>query len=220
MRILLVEDDELLGNGLKRALSRESYLVDWLLDGKQALQALQTDEFSLVILDLTLPGMDGLDIIKNLRKAKNEIPILVLTARDSLTDKVSGLDLGADDYLVKPFELSELVARIRALSRRHYNHIDPHIELGRISINPNNNEVFLEGIPIHLSRREYALLMEFVNHKQQILSRAKLETVLYGWDEDVESNAIEVHIHNLRKKLYPELIKTRRGIGYSLEVLS
>jgi len=216
MRILLVEDDELLGNGLKRALMRENYLVDWLLDGKQALQALQTDEFALAILDLTLPGLDGLDVIKALRKEKNAVPILVLTARDSLSDKVKGLDLGADDYLAKPFELSELVARIRAINRRHYNNIDPNIELGRLSINPNNKEAFLDQKPIHLSRREFALLMEFVNHKGQILNRAKLENILYGWDEEVESNAIEVHIHNLRKKFYPELIKTRRGIGYIL----
>lgn len=216
MRILLVEDDELLGSGLKRALLRENYQVDWLLEGQQALQAMQTDEFCLVILDLTLPGIDGLEIIKTVRKEKNEVPILVLTARDSLNDKVTGLDMGADDYLAKPFALTELVARIRALSRRHYNHIDPNIEMGRLSINPNKNEVLLDQSQVNLSRREFSLLMEFVNHKGQILNRSKLENVLYGWDEEVESNAIEVHIHNLRKKLYSDLIKTRRGVGYIL----
>jgi len=216
MRILLVEDDELLGSGLKRALTREAYHVDWLLDGKEALQALQTDEFALVILDLTLPGLDGLDIIQHVRRAKNAVPILVLTARDTLDDKIKGLDLGADDYLVKPFAFTELIARIRALNRRHYNLTDPIIRLGRVTINPNSTEVTLDQKSVKLSRREYALLMEFVNHKEQVLSRSKLEDILYGWGDEVESNAIEVHIHNLRKKLYPELIKTSRGFGYSL----
>jgi len=217
MRILLVEDDELLGSGLKRALTRDNYLVDWLIDGKQALQAIQTDEFALVILDLTLPGLDGLDIINQVRKSKSKVPILVLTARDSIDDKVKGLDLGADDYLVKPFELTELMARLRALSRRHYNQIDPNIELGRITINPNTKEVLLDQKQVILSRREYALLIEFVNHKDQVLTRVQLENVIYGWDEEVESNVIEVHVHMLRKKLYSKLIKNRRGIGYFLD---
>jgi len=218
MRILLVEDDELLGSGLKRALSREAYHVDWLLDGKEALQALQTDEFALAILDLSLPGLDGLDIIKQVRKAKNSVPILVLTARDTLDDKIKGLDFGADDYLVKPFAFTELIARIRALNRRHYNLVGPDIELGRVTINPNTSEVTLDKNPVQLSRREFSVLMEFANHKGQVLSRSKLEDVLYGWGDEIESNAIEVHIHNLRKKLYPELIKTSRGFGYSLQL--
>lgn len=216
MRLLLAEDDQLLGDGLKRALSREAYQVDWLLDGQQALQALQTEEFALVILDLNLPGIDGLEIIKQVRQAKNNVPILVLTARDTLQDKIKGLDLGADDYIVKPFALSELMARIRALSRRHFAIVNPRIQHDRLSIDPNSQEVFLDQQPVDLSRREFALLMALINHKGQVLSRRQLEDVLYGWDGEVESNALEVHIHHLRKKLYPKLIKTRRGIGYTL----
>lgn len=216
MRILLAEDNELLGKGIKRALLRETYQVDWFLDGQQALHALQIDDFSLAILDLNLPSMDGLEIIAQLRKNQNNIPILILTARDTLSDRIKGLDVGADDYLVKPFAITELLARIRALSRRHYNIVDPHIQIGRVRLNPSNQDVFLDDQPVKLSRREFAVLMEFVNHNKQVLTRRKLEDILYGWDGEIESNAIEVHIHHLRKKLYPQLITTLRGIGYRL----
>jgi two-component system response regulator QseB len=216
MRILLAEDNELLGKGLKRALLREAYQVDWFLDGRQALHALQIDEFSLAVLDLNLPSMDGLEIISQLRRQKNNIPILILTARDTLSDRIKGLDVGADDYLVKPFAIRELLARIRALSRRHYNIVDPHIKIGRVRVNPSNQDVFLDDEAVTLSRREFAVLMEFVNHNKQILTRHKLEDILYGWDGEIESNAIEVHIHHLRKKLYPQLITTLRGVGYRL----
>ncbi|MEH6347646.1 MAG: response regulator transcription factor [Bermanella sp.] len=217
MRILLVEDDDLLGNGIKKSLTREGYQVDWLMDGKQGLAALKTETFDLVLLDLNLPGMGGLDLLDTIRKQQNQTPVLILTASDTLDEKIAGLDTGADDYLVKPFEMAELKARMRALSRRQHGHAEPNIEYGRLQVNPASMQVQLDGEEVVLGRREFTLLMEFVNHPGQILSRAKLEDVVYGWDGDVESNSIEVHIHHLRKKLYPEFIKTVRGMGYKAE---
>ncbi len=217
MRILLVEDDDLLGNGIKKSLTREGYQVDWLMDGKQGLAALKSDTFDLLLLDLGLPGMGGLELLNTIRKQHNSTPVLILTARDTLDEKIEGLDSGADDYLVKPFEMAELKARMRALSRRQHGHSEPTIEYGRIHVNPASMEVKLDGEEVDLGRREFTLLMEFINHPGQILSRAKLEDVVYGWDGDVESNSIEVHIHHLRKKLYPEFIKTVRGMGYKAE---
>ena len=217
MRILLVEDDDLLGNGIKKSLTREGYQVDWLMDGKQGLAALKSDTFDLLLLDLGLPGMGGLELLSAIRKQHNSTPVLILTARDTLDDKIEGLDSGADDYLVKPFEMAELKARMRALSRRQHGHSEPTIEYGRIHVNPASMEVKLDGELVELGRREFTLLMEFINHPGQILSRVKLEDVVYGWDGDVESNSIEVHIHHLRKKLYPEFIKTVRGMGYKAE---
>ena len=217
MRILLVEDDDLLGNGIKKSLTREGYQVDWLMDGKQGLAALKSDTFDLLLLDLGLPGMGGLELLSGIRKQHNSTPVLILTARDTLNDKIEGLDSGADDYLVKPFEMAELKARMRALSRRQHGHSEPTIEYGRIHVNPASMEVKLDGELVELGRREFTLLMEFINHPGQILSRVKLEDVVYGWDGDVESNSIEVHIHHLRKKLYPEFIKTVRGMGYKAE---
>jgi two-component system response regulator QseB len=217
MRILLVEDDDLLGNGIKKSLTREGYQVDWLMDGKQGLAALKSDSFDLLLLDLGLPGMGGLELLSTIRKQHNPTPVLILTARDTLDEKIEGLDTGADDYLVKPFEMAELKARMRALSRRQHGHSEPTIEYGRVHVNPASMEVKLDGELVDLGRREFTLLMEFINHPGQILSRVKLEDVVYGWDGDVESNSIEVHIHHLRKKLYPEFIKTVRGMGYKAE---
>jgi len=217
MRILLVEDDDLLGKGIKKSLTRDGYQVDWLMDGEMGLAALDTDKFDLVLLDLTLPGMGGLELLAALRSKHNQTPVLILTARDTLDDKIVGLDTGADDYLVKPFEMAELKARMRALSRRQHGHAEPVIEYGRIQVNPATMEVQLDGKEVALGRREFTLLLEFLNHPGQILSRVKLEDVVYGWDGDVESNSIEVHIHHLRKKLYPEFIKTVRGMGYKAD---
>jgi DNA-binding response OmpR family regulator len=217
VRILLVEDDQLLGEGIKLALDREGYQTDWLKNGLQAKQALETEEFELVILDITLPGMNGIDILRSVRKSGLITPILMLTARDSIEDRITGLDTGADDYLIKPFELNELKARLRALGRRSHGHIEPIIEHGAISYNPASLEVTLAGKTIELTRRETTLLAEFLNKPNRVLSKEKLEDVVYGWDIEVESNSIEVHVHHLRKKLYPELIKTVRGVGYKLE---
>jgi len=217
MRILLIEDDKLLSKGIKTALTRQAYQVDTIFDGAQGLTATDTDQFSLIILDLTLPNVDGLDILKHMRQRRNQTPVLILTARDALEEKIAGLDLGADDYLVKPFDLAELNARVRALIRRQSGHAEPLIEHLGLSINPANRAVQFDGKSIELTRREYALLMELVNHPGRVFSKAKLEDTLYGWDIEVESNSIEVHVHHLRKKLFPGLIKTVRGIGYKLE---
>lgn len=217
MRILLVEDDQLLGEGIKTALDREGYQTDWLKNGLQAKQALSTEEFELVILDLGLPDIDGLEVLKGARKSGLDIPFLILTARDSVEDKIEGLDTGADDYLIKPFELSELKARMRALGRRRHGHVEPVIEHGSITYNPASLEVTLDGQLIELSRRETTLLAEFLNNPNRVMSKAKLEDVVYGWDIEVESNSIEVHVHHLRKKLYTGIIKTIRGVGYKLD---
>jgi two-component system response regulator QseB len=217
MRILLVEDDQVLGEGIKTALDREGYQTDWLKSGLQAKQALLTEEFELVILDLGLPDIDGIDILKGARKSGLNIPILILTARDTVEDKIAGLDTGADDYLIKPFELSELKARLRALGRRRHGHVEPVFEHGRITYNPASLEVTLDGKLIELSRRETTLFAEFLNNPNRVMSKAKLEDVVYGWDIEVESNSIEVHVHHLRKKLYTGIIKTVRGVGYKLE---
>jgi len=217
VRILLVEDDQLLGEGIKLALDREGYQTDWLKNGLQAKQALETEEFELVILDIMLPGMNGIDILKSVRKSGLITPILILTALDSVEDKIIGLDSGSDDYLIKPFELSELKARLRALGRRSHGHVEPIVVHGDITYNPASLEVTLAGKNIELTRRETTLLAEFLNKPNRVLSKEKLEDVVYGWDIEVESNSIEVHVHHLRKKLYSELIKTVRGVGYKLE---
>ena len=217
MRILLVEDDQLLGEGIKVALDREGYQTDWLKSGLQAKQALSTEAFELVILDLGLPDIDGLELLRLARKSGVDTPVLILTARDSVEDKITGLDTGADDYLIKPFELSELKARLRALGRRRHGHVEPVVEYGRITYNPASLEVTLDKKLIELSRRETTLLVEFLNNPNRVMSKAKLEDVVYGWDIEVESNSIEVHVHHLRKKLYTGIIKTIRGVGYKLE---
>lgn len=217
MRILLVEDDFLLGEGIKVALDRDGYQTDWLQDGNQASHALATETFELVVLDLTLPGKDGIEILKEVRKNKNDTPVIILTARDTVDDKVIGLDSGADDYLIKPFELSELKARLRAIGRRRHSHIETIVRHGRVSFNPASLEVTLDEIRVDLSRRETSLLAEFLNNPNRVMSKEKLEDVVYGWDIEVESNSIEVHIHHLRKKLYNTIIKTVRGVGYKLE---
>ena len=217
MRILLVEDDQLLGEGIKTALDKEGYQTDWLMDGNQASQALETETFDLVILDLTLPGKDGIEVLKGARLNKIDTPVIILTARDTTDEKIVGLDTGADDYLVKPFELAELKARLRALGRRNHGHVEPILQHGRVTFNPASREVTLDGESVDLSRRETTLLVEFLNHPNRVLSKEKLEDVVYGWDVEVESNSIEVHIHHLRKKLYGSIIKTVRGVGYKLE---
>jgi len=217
VRILLVEDDQLLGEGIKTALDKEGYQTDWLTDGAHASQAIQTESFDLVILDLTLPSMDGIDVLKEARIHKVDTPVIILTARDTTDDKIIGLDSGADDYLVKPFQLAELKARLRALGRRNHGHVEPILQHGRVAFNPASREVTLDDNAIELSRRETTLLVEFLNHPNRVLSKEKLEDVVYGWDVEVESNSIEVHIHHLRKKLYSSIIKTVRGVGYKLE---
>lgn len=217
MRILLVEDDEALGEGIRVALKPEGYTVDWARDGASALHALTHEEFGLAVLDLGLPRMDGLEVLQRLRAAANATPVLVLTARDATADRIAGLDAGADDYLVKPFDVDELKARIRALLRRSFSRAQPVLEYREVSLDPVAQQVSYRGQPVALQRKEFLLLHELLAQPGRVLTRDRLQQVLYGWDEEAESNALEVHIHHLRKKLFPELIRTVRGVGYLVD---
>ena len=217
MRILLVEDDDMIGESVVAGLECEGHAVDWVRDGNSALLALNTTEFSLVILDLGLPGKDGLQVLKEMRAKRNAPPVLVTTARDTVDDRIRGLDMGADDYLIKPYDLDELSARIRALLRRSAGRADPILERGELRISPHTREVTYRGEPVILSSKEYALLFALAERQGVVWSRSQLEEKLYNWDNTVGSNAIEVHIHHLRKKLSDSAIKTVRGVGYLLE---
>jgi two-component system response regulator QseB len=214
--LLLVEDDPLLGEGLKMALARDGYTVDWLRNGKQALQALATDEFSVVILDLGLPGLDGIEVLTRTRAKGTTTPVLILTARDAIPDRVTGLDQGADDYLTKPFDIEELSARVRSLIRRSQGRSQPLLIHGDVQIDPAAQTLSKAGQTIDLSQKEFIIIRYLMEHKGRPISRSRLEEQLYGWDKEIESNALEVHIHNLRKKLGSDLIKTVRGVGYRL----
>jgi DNA-binding response OmpR family regulator len=216
MRILLAEDDLQLGEGLSLGLKELGHTVDWVQDGAAVQQALDSESLDVLILDLGLPQVDGLAILKQLRVSKRDLPVLVLTARDTLESRIEGLDLGADDYVVKPFDLLEVNARLRAITRRREGRAAPLIEHGALILNPASREVTLDGQPVALSSYEYRVLETLVTNSGRILSRQFLEESLYGWDEGVESNALEVYIHHLRKKLGKRLIKTVRGVGYSI----
>ncbi len=217
MRILLVEDDELLGDGLRTGLLQYGYAVDWLKDGLSADQALKTETFDLVVLDLGLPKTTGITVLQNMRTRGNTIPVLILTARESTEDRVKGLDSGADDYLTKPFDLDELCARLRALQRRYSARAEPILVHEHLSLDPASHTVTLNGESIAVSRREFALLQKLLENTGRVISREHLTQSLYGWGEDVDSNALEVHIHNLRKKLGQDFIRTIRGIGYMID---
>lgn len=217
MRLLLVEDDELLGDGLRVGLKQAGYTVEWLKDGVTADQALQQEQFDLVVLDLGLPRQSGLAVLKNLRKSANAVPVLILTARDSIENRVQGLDSGGDDYLVKPFDLDELCARLRALQRRHSGRAEPQIQHGELIVDPAAHKVSLAGNEINLSTSEFALLEYLLDNKGRVIPRGRMEEMLYGWEGEVESNALEVFIHHLRKKLGRDLIRTVRGVGYVIE---
>ena len=218
MRLLLVEDDEQLGAGIRKALMRDGDHVDWLTDGAQALTAIRSENFELIILDLQLPGRDGISVLQSMRREGINTPVLIMTARDTVDERVLGLDSGADDYVVKPVELKELRSRVRALSRRSHGIAAAEVQLGELRINSANQQVWFRGVEVELNRREFVVLSEFVNKPGQVLARRQLEETLYGWNEGVESNALEVHIHHLRRKLDSKLIKTVRGIGYRLDI--
>lgn len=217
MRILLAEDDPLLGDGIRAGLGLEGDTVDWVTDGVAAEQALTTDEFDLLVLDLGLPRRDGMEVLRGLRKRGDMTPVLILTARDKVADRVAGLDAGADDYLSKPFDLDELLARVRALTRRHTGRAQPLLEHGELRLDPATHQVSLAGQAVELAPREYALLRLLLEQRGKVLSRSRLVEALYGWDGELESNAIEVHVHHLRRKLGNELIRTVRGIGYGID---
>jgi two-component system response regulator QseB len=216
MRLLLVEDDRMLGAGVEQSLRRAGHAVDWVKDGEAADQALATEPYDVVLLDLGLPRKGGLDVLRTLRRRGAKVPVLVLTAQDAVADRVAGLDAGADDYLVKPFALEELAARVRAVARRSGGRAAPLLENGPLVLDPATREVRLDGALVALSPREYSLLQALLEHPGRPRSRAQLEERLYGWGEEVESNAVEVHVHALRRKLGADWIKTLRGVGYVL----
>lgn len=216
MRILLVEDDELLASGLMSALTRANHLVERVDDGQKAIQALSHDLFDMAILDLGLPKIDGTEVLKHIRQKGNQTPVLILSARDATQDRILGLDLGADDYLTKPFELDELMARIRVLERRRSGHKVNQLQIGKLSIDLSALSVTWNGKLIDLQRREFMLIKKLAENPHQVFTRDQLEESLYGWNDGVESNTIDVHIHNLRKKISPDIIKTMRGVGYRI----
>ena len=217
MRILLVEDDALLGDGVKAGLKLAGFAVDWVQDGQAAKLALETEEYALLVLDLGLPKLSGLELLKWLRNRATTLPVLILTARDTVADRVLGLNAGADDYLIKPFDLDELIARLNALLRRSAGQVTQTIQHGEITLTPSTHEVQKNGVHVVVSAREFALLHQLLLHLGHVQSREQLEQHLYGWGEEVESNSVEVHIHHLRKKLGSSLIRTLRGIGYVID---
>ncbi|MDG6341981.1 response regulator [Glaesserella parasuis] len=216
MRILLIEDDPLIGEGLKLGLSKSGFSVDWFTDGKTGLDALSSAPYDAVVLDLTLPKMDGLEVLQSWRRANQDVPVLILTARDTLDERIMGLQRGADDYLCKPFALAEVVARLQALIRRRYGHTNPVIEHSLVKFDPNQRKVFLREQEVTLTTREYNLLELFMHNKDRVLTRSFIEEKLYTWDDEVSSNALEVHIYNLRQKLGKQFIRTIHGVGYAL----
>ena len=216
MRVLLVEDDESIGSAVVEALRKGGYTVDWVVDGQAALTAAAMEQYALVLLDLSLPRLDGLEVLRRLRDARNKVPVLVMTARAAIEERIDGLDAGADDYLVKPFHVGELLARLRALVRRQGAELQPVLRNGALSLDPSTHEVLFRGEARRLSPREFAVLHEFLRRPGMILSRADLEQRIYGWNEEVESNAIEFLIHGLRKKLDSTVIKNVRGVGWTI----
>jgi len=217
MKILLVEDDPMIGKAIRQGLLGAGYSVDWAQDGKAAELAIANDVYQLVVLDLGLPRRSGLDILKSARARRNEVPILVATARDAIADRIDGLNAGADDYLVKPFDLGELIARIRALLRRRAGRGSPVQEYGGVTLDNVKKIVTLRGGVVDLSAREFAIMEALMQEPGAVLSKEALEETVYGWDQEIGSNAIEVHLHNLRKKLGADVIKNVRGVGYRVQ---
>ncbi len=216
MRVLLVEDDYMIGNVVQQALRDASYATDWVTDGDAALNALACLSYEIVLLDLGLPKTDGMAVLRSIRANDHRMPVVVLTARDATEDRVAGLDAGADDYLVKPFEMSELLARMRAVTRRQGPAAGPVLSNGVLTLNPATHEAAMDGGPVRLTGREFALLQALMVRPGAILSRAELENRIYGWNEEVESNAVEFLIHAIRKKLGSKAIKNVRGVGWTV----
>ncbi|PMS21310.1 DNA-binding response regulator [Trinickia dabaoshanensis] len=216
MRILLVEDDALLGDGVRASLRQQGFQVDWVRDGEAAQRELRAQPYAAAVLDLGLPRLDGLDVLRHVRRAGVELPILVLTARDTIADRIQGLDIGADDYVVKPIDLHELGARLRALVRRAHGQPTERLEAQDVVLEPASRTVYRAGVPVPLSTREFDLLHVLMLNAGRVLSREVIEQHLYSWGQEVESNAVEVHVHRLRTKLGSDLIRTVRGVGYVL----
>ena len=216
MRLLLAEDDAMIGESVRRGLRQDGFAVDWVRDGREAEIALAEGVHDLVLLDLGLPRKEGLDVLRGMRRRGDARPVLIVTARDAVADRVAGLDAGADDYVLKPFELTELAARIRALLRRHSGRAAPIVAIGDIALDPATHEVRVRGVPVALSGREFALLEALLARPGAVLSRGQLEEKLYGWNEEIGSNAVEVHLHALRRKLPPDTIRNVRGVGWTI----
>jgi two-component system, OmpR family, response regulator QseB len=216
MRLLLVEDDAMIGRSLEKGLRQDGYAVDWVRDGRAAESALAAEDYALVLLDLGLPELDGRSVLSRLRLGKQQVPVLIITARDTVAERVLSLDAGADDYLVKPFSFEELGARIRAVLRRQAGSGVPVLQQGALSLDPSTREVRLGERPIHVSAKEFAVLEALLRRPGTLLSRAQLEESVYGWGEEISSNSIEVYIHGLRRKLGPEWIESVRGAGYRI----
>jgi len=216
MRVLLVEDDTMVGESVRKGLRQEGFAVDWVEDGAAAELALATGVYDLLLLDLGLPKKAGMEVLASLRQKKSTLPVMLITARDAVADRVKGLDAGADDYLVKPFDLDELAARARALVRRRAGNADSVLRLGDLTLNPATHQAEYQGKSLTLSGREFGLLQALIERPGAVLSRAQLEDKLYGWSEEVGSNTVEVYIHGLRKKLGADFIKTVRGVGYTV----
>jgi two-component system response regulator QseB len=216
MRVLLVEDDRMIADGVRKALRGDGWAVDWVEDGAAALSAVETQPYDLMLLDLGLPKRDGLDVLRALRTKGRALPVLIVTARDAVSDRVKGLDAGADDYLVKPFDLNELGARMRALLRRQSGRSDSLVRHGALTLDPATHQVTLADAPVALSAREFALLEALLARPGAVLSKAQLEEKIYGWGEEIGSNTVEVYIHALRKKLGAEAIRNVRGLGYMI----
>jgi two-component system response regulator QseB len=219
MRVLLIEDDPMIGRAVAAGLQDAGYTVDWVRDGADAELALGHQLYELALLDLGLPRRDGLDILKGLRRSGSRLPVVIITARDAVADRVAGLDSGADDYLVKPFDLDELLARARAVIRRQEGRSSPEMSCGALTLDPVKRLVTFRGAPVELSAREFAVLEALMKEPGAVVSREKLEDAVYGWGEEIGSNSIEVHLHHLRRKLRPELIRNVRGVGYRIAVL-
>jgi two-component system response regulator QseB len=219
MRVLVVEDDPMIGRAVVAGLHDGGYSVDWVRDGAEAQLALSNGVYDLALLDLGLPRRDGLDILKGLRRTGNKLPVVIITARDAVADRIMGLDHGADDYLVKPFDLDELLARARAVLRRQEGRSSPEMTCGVLSVDPVKRLVSFRGAAVELSAREFAVLEALMKEPGAVVSREKLEDAVYGWGEEVGSNSIEVHLHHLRRKLQPELIRNVRGVGYRIAAL-
>ncbi len=214
MRVLLVEDDDMIAKGLQTALRQLGFAVDWMGDGKSASAALKTSTFDLVLLDLGLPLLDGIDVLRELRRRGDATPVIVLTARDEKGQRIAGLDAGADDYIVKPFDLDEVTARMRSVLRRAAGRADSSIVHGELRLDPVTRTVQRGGVPVTLSAHEFAVLEALLQRPGTVLSRTQLEDRLYGWDEQIGSNAVEVYVHGLRRKLGSDAIRTLRGVGY------
>ncbi|HTB90684.1 MAG TPA: response regulator transcription factor [Steroidobacteraceae bacterium] len=214
MRVLLVEDDAMIAQGLQTALRQSGFAVDWMRDGKSAAGALQGSVFDVVLLDLGLPHQDGIEVLRDLRKRGDATPVIILTARDEIQHRIAGLNAGADDYIVKPFDLDEVTARMRSVLRRAAGRGDPSIRHGELRLDPVARTVERGAVPVNVSAHEFAVLEALLQRPGAVLSRAQLEDRLYGWDEQIGSNAIEVYIHGLRRKLGSDAIRTLRGVGY------